>query len=108
MKAMQATETSMTAVIGATVCRCGRRTREGAAAATVVIGSCTVGEEARRGAVGDGGQWGMQKFMDKEECKNFLVTKHNISPRSFISMKFSSGCDHLFHEECGNSFTDIY
>jgi hypothetical protein len=43
-----------------------------------------------------------KKFMDKEECKNFLVTKHNISPHSFISMKFSSGCDHLFHEECGN------
>jgi hypothetical protein len=48
-----------------------------------------------------------QKFMDKEECKNFLVTKHNISPHSFISMKFSSGCDHLFNEECGNSFTNI-
>jgi hypothetical protein len=53
------------------------------------------------------GQEGMQKFMDKKECKNFLVTKHNISPHSFISMKFSSGCDHLFHEECGNSFTNI-
>jgi hypothetical protein len=29
-----------------------------------------------------------QKFMDNEECKNFLVTKHNISPHSFINMKF--------------------
>jgi hypothetical protein len=48
-----------------------------------------------------------KKFMDKEECKNFLVTKHNLSPHSFINMKFSSGCDHLFHEECGNSFTSI-
>jgi hypothetical protein len=35
----------------------------------------------------------MQKFMDKEECKNFLVTKHNLHSHSFISMKFSSGCD---------------
>jgi hypothetical protein len=48
-----------------------------------------------------------QKFMDKEECKNFLVTKHNLSSHSFIRMKFSSGCDHLFHEECDNSFTNI-
>jgi hypothetical protein len=45
--------------------------------------------------------------MDKEECKNFLVTKHNISPHNFISMKFPSDYDHLFHEECGNSFTNI-
>jgi hypothetical protein len=22
-------------------------------------------------------------------------------------MKFSSDCDHLFHEECGNSFKNI-
>jgi hypothetical protein len=29
----------------------------------------------------------MQKFMDKEECKNFLVTKHNLSPHSVISKK---------------------
>jgi C-terminal processing protease CtpA/Prc len=47
------------------------------------------------------------KFMDKEECKNFLVTMYNMSPHSFISMEFSSDCDHLFHEECGNSFTNI-
>jgi hypothetical protein len=53
------------------------------------------------------GQGGMQKFMDKEECKNFLVTIHNLSPHSVISIKFSSGCDHLFHEEFGNSFTNI-
>jgi hypothetical protein len=53
------------------------------------------------------GQGGMQKFMDKEECKIFLVTIHNLSPHSFISIKFTSGCDHLFHEECGNSFTNI-
>jgi hypothetical protein len=45
--------------------------------------------------------------MDKEECKNFLVTIHNLSPQSFISKKFSSGCDHLFHEEYGNSFMNI-
>jgi hypothetical protein len=50
----------------------------------------------------------MQKFMDKKECKNFLVTIHNLSPHSFISIKLSSGCDHQFHEECGNSFTNIY
>jgi hypothetical protein len=48
-----------------------------------------------------------QKFMDKEECKNFLVTIHNLSPHSVINIKFSSGCDHLFHEECGNSFTNM-
>jgi hypothetical protein len=54
------------------------------------------------------GQGGMQKFMDKKECKNFLVTIHNLSPHSFISIKLSSGCDHQFHEECGNSFTNIY
>jgi hypothetical protein len=30
----------------------------------------------------------MQKFMDKEECKNFLVTKHNLSPHSVISKNF--------------------
>jgi hypothetical protein len=48
-----------------------------------------------------------QKFLDKEECKNFLVAIHNLSPHNFISMKFSSSCDHLFHEECGNSFTNI-
>jgi hypothetical protein len=53
------------------------------------------------------GQGGMQKFMDKEECKNFLVTIHNLSPHNVISIKFSSGCDHLFHEEFGNSFTNI-
>jgi hypothetical protein len=47
-----------------------------------------------------------QKFMYKEECKNFLVTIFNPSPHSFVSMKFSSDCDHLFHEECGNSFTN--
>jgi hypothetical protein len=47
------------------------------------------------------------KFMDKEECKNFLVTLFNLSPHSFINMKFSSDCDHLFHEECGSSFTNI-
>jgi hypothetical protein len=34
------------------------------------------------------GQGGMQKFMDKGECKNFLVTIHNLSPHSFISKKF--------------------
>jgi hypothetical protein len=50
----------------------------------------------------------MQKFMDKGECKNFLVTIHNLSPQNVISIKFSSGCDHLFHEECYNSFTNIY
>jgi hypothetical protein len=48
-----------------------------------------------------------QKFMDKEECKNFLVTIFNPSPHSFVSMKFSSGYVHLFHEKCGNSFTNI-
>jgi hypothetical protein len=48
-----------------------------------------------------------QKFMDKEECKNFLVTIFNLSPHSFVSMKFSTGCDHLFHEGCDNSFTKI-
>jgi hypothetical protein len=53
------------------------------------------------------GQGGMQKFMDNEECKNSLVTIHNLSPHNFISIKVSSGCDHLFHEECGNSFTNI-
>jgi hypothetical protein len=42
--------------------------------------------------------------MDKEECKNFLVTIHNLSPHSIISIKFSSGCDHMFHEEFENSF----
>jgi hypothetical protein len=51
-------------------------------------------------------QGGMQKFMDKEECKNFLVTIHNLSPHSVISIKFSFGYDHLFHEEFGNSFTN--
>jgi hypothetical protein len=50
------------------------------------------------------GQGGMQKFMDKEECKRFLVTIHNLSPHNVISIKFSSGHDHLFHEEFGNSF----
>jgi hypothetical protein len=55
VKAMQKTETSMTAVVGVTVCRCGRRTGEGAAAATAVMGRCAVGEEARRGVAGDGG-----------------------------------------------------
>jgi hypothetical protein len=54
------------------------------------------------------GQGGMQKFMDKEEYKNFLVTIHNLSPHNVISIKFSSGCDHLFHEEFDNSFTNIY
>jgi hypothetical protein len=44
------------------------------------------------------GQGGMQKF---------LVTMYNMSPHSFISMKFTSDCDHLFHEECGNSFMNI-
>jgi hypothetical protein len=53
------------------------------------------------------GQGEMQKFMDKEECKNFLVTIHNLSPHNIISIKFSSRCDHLLHEECGNSFTNI-
>jgi hypothetical protein len=48
-----------------------------------------------------------QKFMDKEECKNVLVTMHNLSPHSFISMKFSSRYDNMFHEKCGNSFTNI-
>jgi hypothetical protein len=48
-----------------------------------------------------------QKFMDKEECKNFLVAISNLSPHSFVSKKFSFGCDHLFYEECGNSFTKI-
>jgi hypothetical protein len=52
------------------------------------------------------GQGGMRKFMDKEERKNFLVTIHNLRPHS-LSIKFSFGCDHLFHEECGNSFTNI-
>jgi hypothetical protein len=45
--------------------------------------------------------------MDKEACKNFLVTIFNLSPHSLVSMKFSSDCDHLFHEECGNSITNI-
>jgi hypothetical protein len=45
--------------------------------------------------------------MDKEEYKNFLVTMHNLSPHSFITMKFSPVSDHLFHEECGNSFMNI-
>jgi hypothetical protein len=53
------------------------------------------------------GQEGMQEFMDKEECKNFLVTIHDLSPHSVISIKFSSSCDDLFHEEFGNSFTNI-
>jgi hypothetical protein len=53
------------------------------------------------------GQGGMQKFMDKEECKNFLVTIHNFSPHNVISIKFSSSCDHLFHEEFDNSSTNI-
>jgi hypothetical protein len=49
-----------------------------------------------------------QKFMDnEEECKNFLVTIHNLSPHTLISIKFSSGCDHLFHEEFGSSFMNI-
>jgi hypothetical protein len=49
-----------------------------------------------------------QKFMgNEEECKNFLVTIHNLSPHSGISKKIFFGCDHLFHEECGNSFTNI-
>jgi hypothetical protein len=30
------------------------------------------------------GQGGKQKFMDKEECKNFLVTIHNLSPHSSL------------------------
>jgi hypothetical protein len=46
--------------------------------------------------------------MDKEECKNFLVTIHNLIPHSVISMKFFSDCDHLFHEEFGNSSMNIY
>jgi hypothetical protein len=45
--------------------------------------------------------------MDNEECKNFLVTIHNLSPHTLISIKFSSDCDHLFHEEFGTSFTNI-
>jgi hypothetical protein len=49
-----------------------------------------------------------QKLMDKKECKNVLVTIRNLSPHSVINMKFSSGWDHLFHEECGISFTNIY
>jgi hypothetical protein len=53
-------------------------------------------------------QGGMQKFMDNEECKSFLVTIHNLSPHNVIDIKFSSGCDHLFHEECGNSFMNIW
>jgi hypothetical protein len=48
-----------------------------------------------------------QKFMDREECKNFLITMFNLSPHSFVSMKFSSGYDHMFYEKCGNSFTNI-
>jgi hypothetical protein len=58
-----------------------------------------------------------QKFMDNEEecknswtrrnAKNFLVTIHNLSPHNVISKKISSGYDHLLHEECGNSFTNI-
>jgi hypothetical protein len=43
----------------------------------------------------------MQKFMDNEECKNFLVTIHNLSPHTLISIKFSSGCDHLVGAEYG-------
>jgi hypothetical protein len=39
----------------------------------------------------------MRKFMDKEECKKLLVTIHNLSPHSVISI-ISSSCDHLFHE----------
>jgi hypothetical protein len=49
----------------------------------------------------------MQKFMDKEECKNFLVTIHNLNTHSVIRIKFSSGYYHMFHLECGNSFTNI-
>jgi hypothetical protein len=49
-----------------------------------------------------------QKFIDKEECKNFLVTIHNLSSHNFVNMKFSSDCDHLFHEECGNSCMNIW
>jgi hypothetical protein len=45
--------------------------------------------------------------MDKEERKNFLVTIHNLSPYSVINIKISSGFDHRFHEEFGNSFTNI-
>jgi hypothetical protein len=55
VKATQAMETSMTAVVGATVCRCVRRTGEGTVAATAVIGRCAVEEEERRWAAGDGG-----------------------------------------------------
>jgi hypothetical protein len=45
--------------------------------------------------------------MDKEECENFLVTIHNLNPHTLISIKVSFGCDHLFHVEFGNSFTNI-
>jgi hypothetical protein len=45
--------------------------------------------------------------MEKEECKNFLLTMYNMSPHSFVSMKFSSDYDHLFHEKCDNSFMNI-
>jgi hypothetical protein len=55
VKAMQARETPMTAFVGATMCRCGRRTGEGTTAAIAVMGRCVVGEEERRGAAGDGG-----------------------------------------------------
>jgi hypothetical protein len=52
-------------------------------------------------------QGGMQAFMDKEECKSFLVAIHNLSLHSIISIKLSFGCDHLIHEEIGNSFMNI-
>jgi hypothetical protein len=32
---------------------------------------------------------------------------YNISPHSFISIKIYVDCNHLFHEECGNSITNI-
>jgi hypothetical protein len=53
------------------------------------------------------GQEEMQKFID-EESQNFLVTIHNLSPHNVINIKVSSDCDHLLHEESGNSFTNIY
>jgi hypothetical protein len=30
-----------------------------------------------------------------------------MSPHSIINMKVSYACDHLFHEECGSSITNV-
>jgi hypothetical protein len=44
---------------------------------------------------------------DKEECENFLIIAYNLSQQSIINVKFSSGSDHLVHEECGSSITNV-